>query len=397
MPDSSSPRIFLAHASEDKTAVIKLYDRLQQQGYQPWLDKKDLIPGQKWREEIPKAIRNSDIFIACLSQRSVAKQGYVQREFRMALNVCADKPPGTIYLIPLRLDDCQIPELRQEEYGINLADYHWLDYFESDGFEQLVRAIQHQFPKAQPELEQDFQVDLGSGIKLEMVFIPGGEFMMGSPDDEVDRFESEGPQHQVHVPAFYIGKYPVTQRQWEVVAQLAKVNIDLKHKPSHFQGDNRPVESVDWFEAAEFCQRLSQYTRHTYRLPSEAEWEYACRAGTKTPYAFGNHLSAAQANFYRHYSGTTKVGRFPANQFGLHDMHGNVYEWCIDHWHGNYAGAPNDTRAWLTGGDDEYFVIRGGSWFHSLWHCRSAYRFNNTPSSRFNYFGFRVVCVVPRT
>ncbi|MBE7384427.1 MAG: toll/interleukin-1 receptor domain-containing protein [Leptolyngbya sp. SIO1E4] len=138
-------RIFLAHAKEDKDVVIGLYDRLKQQGYQPWLDEKDLLPGQNWRDEIPKAIRESDIFIACLSKLSVAKQSYVQREFRMALNELADKPPGTIYLIPLRLDDCQIPELRQNEYGINFQDYHWLDYFEPDGFERLVKAIEHQF------------------------------------------------------------------------------------------------------------------------------------------------------------------------------------------------------------------------------------------------------------
>ena len=143
--ESQAIRIFLAHAKEDKDAVIGLYDRLKQQGYQPWLDEKDLLPGQNWGDEIPKAIRESDIFIACLSKLSVAKQSYVQREFRMALNELADKPPGTIYLIPLRLDDCQIPELRQNEYGINFQDYHWLDYFEPDGFERLVKALKHQF------------------------------------------------------------------------------------------------------------------------------------------------------------------------------------------------------------------------------------------------------------
>jgi hypothetical protein len=138
-------RIFLAHASEDIVAVVELYERLRQQGYKPWLDKKDLLPGQNWRVEIPKAIEKSDVFLACLSQKSIAKNGYVQREFRMALNNCADKPPGGIYLIPLRLDDCEISDLRQEEYGINLRDYQWLDYWESDGFEKLVRSIELHF------------------------------------------------------------------------------------------------------------------------------------------------------------------------------------------------------------------------------------------------------------
>ena len=138
-------QIFLAHANEDKADVIKLYDRLQQQGYKPWLDKKDLLGGQSWRAEIPKAIRNSDIFIACLSKTSVEKLGYVQQEFRMALNQCARRPPGKIYLIPVRLDDCEIPELRQEEYGINLSDYQWVDLFESDGYDRLVQGVRAGF------------------------------------------------------------------------------------------------------------------------------------------------------------------------------------------------------------------------------------------------------------
>ncbi|NET40162.1 MAG: toll/interleukin-1 receptor domain-containing protein [Cyanothece sp. SIO1E1] len=135
-------RIFLAHASADKEAVERLYHRLQQKGYQPWFDKVDLLPGQSWQAEILKAIKDSDIFIACLSQQSVSKEGYFQREFRMALNEMANKPPGQIYLIPLRLEDCPIPELRQEECGIRLTDYQWVNLFEPDGFERLARAIE---------------------------------------------------------------------------------------------------------------------------------------------------------------------------------------------------------------------------------------------------------------
>ena len=138
-------KIFLAHASEDKDAVIDLYNRLKAKGFKPWLDKKDLRAGQNWRSEIPKAIRNSQVFIACLSKQSVAKQSYVQREFRIALQEMANKPPGQIYLIPLRLDDCQIPDLRQEESGISLRDYHWANLFEPNGFEQLVKDIEYGF------------------------------------------------------------------------------------------------------------------------------------------------------------------------------------------------------------------------------------------------------------
>ncbi|MGC1528970.1 MAG: TIR domain-containing protein [Phormidesmis sp.] len=136
-------KIFLAHAKEDKKIVTELYYRLKESGYNPWLDKEDLLPGQLWRAEIPKAIKDSQVFIACLSTRSVEKQGYVQDEFKIALKTCASKPPGSIYLIPVRLDDCGIPELRQEEYGTNLRDIQWLDFFDPEGYEKLIRSLEH--------------------------------------------------------------------------------------------------------------------------------------------------------------------------------------------------------------------------------------------------------------
>ncbi|MEO0986866.1 MAG: SUMF1/EgtB/PvdO family nonheme iron enzyme [Cyanobacteria bacterium J06639_14] len=408
--ESKKVRIFLAHASEDKQAVIKLYKRLKQQGYEPWLDKMDLLAGQKWREEIPKAIRNSDIFIACLSKQSVAKQGYIQREFRMALNKCADMPPGKIYLIPLRLDDCRIPELRQEEYGINLRDYHWLDYFEEDGFERLVKSIAHHFPGPAKAITEptgeltpervaatSFNVNLGNGIQLELVKIPGGKFLMGSPEEEEDSHNSERPQHWVTVPQFWMGKYPVTQAQWQAVSSLDVVDLELAPNPSGFSGDKLPVERVSWHEAVEFCARLSKHTGDEYRLPSEAEWEYACRAGTKTPYSFGESISREQVNCNGWHRQTTKVGRFPPNAFRLHDMHGNVGEWCLDHWHSNYEGAPEDGNAWLSDDQGAYCVVRGGSWGNYPRYCRSASRDAYNPGYRSSFIGFRVMCRAPRT
>jgi formylglycine-generating enzyme required for sulfatase activity len=404
-PSSRPIRIFLAHAQEDKQKVFELYDRLKKQGYQPWLDKKDLLPGQRWREEIPKAIKNSDIFLACLSEIAVAKQGYVQREFRMALNACADRPSGTIYLIPLRFDDCRIPELRQEEYGISLWDYHWLDYFEADGFARLIQSIEVHFPGSPPAQRVEemapqassFQADLGSDISLDMVHIPGGEFMMGSPQTETGRHDREGPQHEVTVPNLYMGKYPVTQAQWRAVSLRDRVQRELKPHPSEFNGDNLPVEQVTWFEAVEFCDRLSKHTGYDYRLPSEAEWAYACRARTTSPYSFGDTISTDQVNYDAHYKRTTEVGRFPPNAFGLFDMHGNVWEWCLDHWHNTYEGAPMDGSAWIEGGDSSRRVLRGGAWVSHPRDCRSAYRNDNFPDLREYYNGFRVVCSAPRT
>ncbi len=147
MKELKTPQIFIAHASEDKPKVRELYTRLKQSGLNPWLDEKDLLPGQNWRDEIPNALRKSDFFIACLSSQSISKQGYIQREFRQALNLLAERPTGTIYLIPLKLDDCEIPDLRQNEYGINIRDYQSINYWEDDGYEKLIKSINYQWEK----------------------------------------------------------------------------------------------------------------------------------------------------------------------------------------------------------------------------------------------------------
>ncbi|MEO1146334.1 MAG: SUMF1/EgtB/PvdO family nonheme iron enzyme [Cyanobacteria bacterium J06638_22] len=253
-------------------------------------------------------------------------------------------------------------------------------------------------------------------LTLDLVAIPAGEFLMGSPLEEEGRDdyrynfpEIEGldveQHHRVAVPGFFMSQFPITQAQWRAVAALPKVNRELDPDPANFKGGNRPVEVVDWYEAVEFCDRLSQHTGKTYRLPSEAEWEYACRAGTTTPFHFGDTLSAELANYnatdtyangatgiYR--QKTTEVGSFGlVNAFGLADMHGNVYEWCLDHWHPTYDNAPTDGSAWTTDGDDRYRLVRGGSWYDNPAFCRSAYRDRNTPLSRNLYIGFRVVCV----
>ena len=249
--------------------------------------------------------------------------------------------------------------------------------------------------------EAEFFREYINSVSLEMVSIPGGTFMMGSPDTEEKRRSNEGPQHQVTVASFFMGKYPVTQAQWEAVAALPQVNISLNANPSNFKGANRPVEQVSWDEAQEFCARLSRKTGKNYRLPSEAEWEYACRAGTTTPFYFGETITTDLVNYdgsstyasapkgiYRQQ--TTDVGSFPPNAFGLYDMHGNVWEWCADFYHENYNGAPSDGSVWESGGDNKYRLLRGGSWIDSPGYCRSALR--NWLASDYRYVsrGFRV-------
>ena len=268
---------------------------------------------------------------------------------------------------------------------------------------------------------QYFREDLGNDIQLDMMLIPGGTFIMGSPKKEEDSTDSERPQHKVTIEPFWLGQYQVTQAQWKFVAKLPQVNKELNPDPSRFKGNgstsltnNRPVEQVSWYDAVEFCDRLSNHTKRQYRLPSEAEWEYACRAGTKTPFHFGETITTDLANYNGNYTygqgpkgvyreETTEVGSFEvANNFGLYDMHGNVWQWCLDDWHDNYTDAPADGSAWFSS-DDKLSdktgraVLRGGSWFSNPQFCRSACRINlGRDLHNFN-IGFRVVCVVGRT
>jgi formylglycine-generating enzyme required for sulfatase activity len=251
-----------------------------------------------------------------------------------------------------------------------------------------------------------FTEDLGDGIGLEMVLIPGGNFLMGSPEDELDRFSHEGSQHAVTIQPFYLGKYPVTQAQWKAVAALPQVKQRLHPKLSKSKGVNHPVEFVTWDEAVEFCRRLTQKTGRQYGLPSEAQWEYACRAGTTTPFHFGEAITPELAT-YNHFpygtrvtlemlqEGITAVGSFGvANAFGLYDMHGLVSEWCADPWHGNYEGAPTDGSTWHRPRvySSDYYVTRGGSWSSIRKICRCASRFKAVGAYGYSGLGFRVGC-----
>jgi formylglycine-generating enzyme required for sulfatase activity len=248
-----------------------------------------------------------------------------------------------------------------------------------------------------------YELELSKGLAITMVQIPAGSFQMGSPDTEAGRASDEGPQHRVQLQSFFIGQTPVTQAEWKEVASWPQVNLKLYPDPAKFKGANRPVEQVSWEEAMEFCRRLSKRTNLFYTLPSEAQWEYACRAGTTTPFAFGDTLTPDLANYDGNYTygfgpkgqyrqQTTEVGTFAANAWGLQDMHGNVWEWCLDPWHDSYRGAPADGSAWTAGGGTTR-LLRGGSWGNDPGNCRSACRYGDPPDFRGNYFGFRVCCL----
>ncbi|WP_071188612.1 bifunctional serine/threonine-protein kinase/formylglycine-generating enzyme family protein [Trichormus sp. NMC-1] len=237
-----------------------------------------------------------------------------------------------------------------------------------------------------------FTEDLGNGVTLEMVEIPGGTFYMGSPENEAQRDSDESPQHQVTVPSFFMAKYQLTQAQYQAI---------IGTNPSNFKGNNRPVEKVSWDDAVAFCQGLSQKTGKNYRLPSESEWEYACRAGTTTPFYFGESITPDLVNYDGNYpyasapkgqyrQQTTDVGTFPPNAFGLYDMHGNVYEWCLDDYQQNYSNAPIDGSA-LTSLNVNTRLIRSSSWNAFGTGCRSAVRNLNTRVHKDSIMGFRVV------
>ena len=266
-------------------------------------------------------------------------------------------------------------------------------------------------PTAAPSLPKEWK-DPVTG--MEFVLIPAGEFLMGTncPDDdpftEANEFENcgwkdEHPAHRVVIKEpFYMGKYEVTQEEWYNV---------MGNNPSAFKSEKvgmnsrrHPVENISWNDAQEFVKRLNANPSHSplnqggqrgvFRLPSEAEWEYAARAGTQTAYSFGD--DAARLGDYAWYDDnsddmTHPVGEKLPNPFGLFDMHGNVWEWLADPWHENYDGAPIDGGVWENGGDSRYRLLRGGSWYFNSTNCRSANRYGNAPDNRYDLLGVRVL------
>lgn len=236
--------------------------------------------------------------------------------------------------------------------------------------------------------------DLGKGVILEMVHIPSGRFLMGAPKNELGLMEDETPQHWVETKEFFISKYPITQMQWFLVM---KQGLSCQ-----FHGANLPLEKVSWFQALDFCHQLSQKTRKIYHLPTEAEWEYACRASTSTPFYFGETITTDVANYDGNYNYandtkttyqqmTMPIGIFPPNAFGLYDMHGNVWEWTCSEYSEHYNNEFEINGLDQQQAIDKRMVVRGGSWYSSAVNCRSANRYHVASNSWDNDIGFRVV------
>ena len=349
---------------------------------------------ESWNNFLPDTI-SKDLarILTKLLQKDLTKR-YQQAE-QVLEDLQYPKDPILTQPVSIASEDSiiiDIPQLHEFEFETVIVD----------SFGQKIRCDCHKTSYYTEELNEK--------VTLDAIAIPGGDFLMGSKQDL--GFKSEYPQHKVKIESFFMSKFPITQAQWAAIAALPPANRELDLNPSEFIGDNRPVETISWYDAVEFCQRLYRETGRKYRLPTEAEWEYACRAGTDTPFYFGLTITADLANYDSNYAyasesplkyrgETTPVGLFPPNAFGLYDMHGNVYEWCVDTWHKDYQGAPDDGSARLDLRDRDLCVqvLRGGSWLTAPSECRSACRdrIMAQRSNTYEFVGFRVVCAINST
>jgi len=420
--------IFICYSHSDKTIATRLRERLQREGWSVWMDL-HIDAGHRWANEIQTQLAAARAVVTLWSARSVDSR-FVMDEAHEA----ADR--GIIF--PVRLEDLRIPYGFRQFQTPDLIG--WNGDEDSEGARQLVSSLRKHLaaaippepvaaapsrprtpttnaappaaaarpPAAKPlapgETFRDRLRNGGEGPL--MVVVPAGRFLMGSPDGEPKRDNDEGPQHEVRIAQpFALGVYAVTFDDYDryVAAVGGRQAADRGWGRAQ-----RPVIDVSWDDARVYCRWLQQETGRAYRLPSEAEWEYACRAGTTTPFHFGRQLTTALANFNGNYTyngsaeaeyreQTLPVGSFPANAFGLYDMHGNVWEWCADAWHDNYRGAPSDGSVWdnAAASDNVSRVLRGGSWYNFPWNCRAARRPRDAPGSRYDLIGFRVCCGAP--
>jgi formylglycine-generating enzyme required for sulfatase activity len=334
--------------------------------------------------------------LAALNSKTKSVAVLVQPSYTPTPTLPRAEEQATVTLKTFQFETAQLKKVNRQVVEVRTVKKpSWFGYKEvKENHAKTVEEWQIQKRSGQAKR---FVEELGNGVELEMVEIPGGEFMMGAPATEKGSTNRERPQHLVKVPSFHMGRYPVTQAQYEAV---------MGKNPSWFKGNDLPVETVSWKDAQDFCWRLTEKTKRKYGLPSEAEWEYACRAGTTTPFYFGKTISTDIANYNGNYvygdgvngkylQKTIPVGLLGvANSFGLYDMHGNVWEWCEDTWYDNYSGAPSNGSAWI-GGD--FNILRGGSWGYDPNNCRSANRFTYTTDNLNFFIGFRVVYAPART
>jgi formylglycine-generating enzyme required for sulfatase activity/uncharacterized caspase-like protein len=398
-------------------------------------------PNLKFRKEVEKVVKRSNGKISAIARNLLRGKS---RELKIASLETEEiinqvLLPYVEYAKKLEEYEATLVEMIAEEFPFSEVTQEELREYENhlglreedidsivsriikpklDEYRRSLRVKRVQVSESQRQELQQERLDLGNGVNLDLVRIPAGKFMMGMPADErkialenrlkygskredVERWlDRSTPQHEVKVPSFLMGKYAVTNAQWQaIMGTKPSESSDVK-----FQGENQPVINVSWDDAKEFCKKLSEKLKKNVRLPSEAEWEYACRAGTTTAFHFGETITPELVNYdgnypyadapkgeYRQKTVDVNFDKFSPNAWGLYQMHGNVWEWCEDVWHENYNGAPSDGSAWLIGGEQSIHIARGGSLIYYANYCRSAHRYRFGIDYRYSYVGFRVV------
>ncbi len=419
MTNNRPLRVFLCHSSHDKPVVRELYQKLRAEAWlQPWLDEEELYPGQDWNFEIEKAVESADVIIVCLSKGSTTKEGYVQREIRIALDYADYKPEGTLYIIPVRLEECEPPR--------RLRVWHYADYFEGQrerGLQRLLVSLKRRAdglrlifeepaiqeikpteekkpvptpaaPKPARGVTPPNKLILSNG--MELMRVPAGKFLMGSKADNKLAEEYEKPQHTVDILYdYWLARFPVTNELYNAYVK----SKGIKHPVNGWEKKiDHSVTDVKWTDAMQYCQWLNSLLKNELpsglilRLSTEAEWEKGARGTDGREYPWGNVFDINKCNSSE--SGTrsiTSVGFYSPHgdsPYGCADMAGNVWEWT----HSLIKGYPYKVD---DGREDEWpsgaRVLRGGSFLSRERSARCAYRFDDVIDSRGNVIGFRVV------
>jgi formylglycine-generating enzyme required for sulfatase activity len=425
MPEPRKLKVFLCHSSNDKPAVRELYQKLCAEAWvDPWLDEEKLFPGQDWNLEIEKAVEAADAILVCLSNNSITKEGYVQRELRIVLDYADYKPEGTLYLIPVRLEDCEPPR--------RLRPWQYADYFPPErrerAFGRLIASLQMRAealgipvdrtssPTPVSPIVSTVERSAASVLPerltlngMEFCRIPAGSFLIGSKNDDKDADDNEKPQHMVKIPYdYWLARFTVTNEQYGAFVR-AKGG---QHPVSYWrQKKDHPVVNVSWQNAVEYCRWFNSFWQAmpvqpilsfgirlsslVLRLPTEAEWEKAACATDGRLYPWGSQFDRNKCNTIESGKGyTTPVGAYsPAGDspYGCADLGGNVWEWTHSLFK-KYPYKVNDGRETEHKAGNR--VLRGGAFSDFSRFARCVYRYGNYVDDRFNDGGFRV-CIAP--
>ncbi|MEM8815475.1 MAG: SUMF1/EgtB/PvdO family nonheme iron enzyme [Pseudomonadota bacterium] len=403
--------VFLSYKREDRERIEPVVSAVEEAGFSVWWDDR-ITPHGEWDDTIARELEAAKAVVVIWTEASVASK-WVRTEAHFA------NEQGK--LVPVQLDQCRLPISFMLNQTADISS--WNGDRDHSQWRKLLAWIE-ELSRAVPKLDQSSESDVslkqwrhtfGTTEHGEIVFdgatitrrtaggtffrdseegplmcvLPAGSYAMGSPDSDPDKRDSELPRHVVEFRSpFAIGVYPVTFEEWDTL--VAGGPVGYSPADGGWGRGTRPAINVSWEDTQPFLGALAELTGEKYRLPSEAEWEYACRAGSAGPFAFDQGIDPASANFAASQpESTTAVGLFPSNKFGLFDMHGNVREWVEDLWHNDYAGAPADGLPW-TSGHGAMHVVRGGSWLDSAWFLRSAARGRGGSHDRTNFIGFRV-------